>query len=354
MGEKQIIITGAAGMIGSCVLRYLNDLGYTNLVLVDNLDQTDKWKNLVGKSFTELLRIEELFSFLKGREQEISAFIHLGACSDTLEKDGSYLMENNYKYSIRLAEYALKYGQRFIYASSAATYGDGAQGFCDDLSKLEQLIPLNLYGFSKHLFDLWAQKQGVLDRLVGLKYFNVFGPNENHKAHMASMVYKMYPLVKKEGVLRLFQSSDPERFQDGEQCRDFIYVKDAARLTCEFLQEGQGGIFNVGLGQTTSWNQLAKAVFIALDQKPCIEYIPMPEDLKRQYQNYTCADMTKLIHYREKRSLGLLCQYSVEEGVCDYICKHLEKGAIIFSYQVQDPQNYGTLAYDEDGRVEFS
>jgi len=320
-----IIITGAIGMIGSSVVRYLNDMGQTNLVLVDELDSTDKWKNLLGKQFKTIVAPQNIFSFLAGREKEIAAFIHLGACSDTLEKNGNFLLENNYRFSMRLAEYALTYGHRFIYASSAATYGDGSLGFSDDHAKLLELKPLNLYGFSKHLFDLWALHEGVLDQMVGLKYFNVFGPNENHKGHMSSMVYKMYPTVRDLGLLRLFQSSDPKRFADGESVRDFIYVKDAARLTCEFLANSLGGIFNIGSGYPTTWNQLASSVFTALDKPVNIEYIPMPEDLKKQYQNYTCADMSKL---KEKRgSATPLCNYSVEAGVQDYVLHYLSKDA---------------------------
>lgn len=322
-----IIVTGAAGMIGSCVVKRLNDLGHTHLILVDDLDTTDKWKNLLGKTFLDIIPSSELFSFLEGREKEIRAFIHLGACSDTLEKNGAFLMDNNYRYTVRLAEYALQHNHRFIYASSAATYGDGKKGFSDDHSLLQELTPLNLYGFSKHLFDLWAQNQGVLDKLVGLKYFNVFGPNENHKAHMASMVYKMYPVVRDTGMLRLFQSSEPSLFKDGESSRDFIYVKDAVRLTCEFLDNDFGGIFNIGSGQPTTWNTLAGAVFQALNKPLNIEYIPMPEDLKKQYQNYTCAEMTKLIKIRKNLETASVCDYSVEEGVIDYIQNYLAKDA---------------------------
>jgi ADP-L-glycero-D-manno-heptose 6-epimerase len=323
--DQLIVITGAAGMIGSSVVKYLNDQGHSNLLLVDDLDATHKWKNLIGKSFVDLIRIEELFPFLEGREREISAFIHLGACSDTLEKNGSYLMDNNYRFSVKLAAYALTHGQRFIYASSAATYGDGSQGFSDDPARLRGLAPLNLYGFSKHLFDLWLEGQGVLGQVVGLKYFNVFGPNENDKGRMASMVYKMHPLIQKEGVIRLFQSTEPDKFGDGDQCRDFIYVKDAARITCELLSNDICGIFNVGRGEGVTWNRLAKSVFHAMDLDPVIEYIPMPDDLKKQYQNYTCADMTRLVNEREKEGLGPLCEYSVEEGVFDYVRNYLAK-----------------------------
>lgn len=318
--EKLIVVTGAAGMIGSGVVRHLNDLGCRNLLLVDHLESTAKWKNLLGKRFHHLIAIEELFPWLEGRESEIEAFIHLGACSDTLEKNGDYLMENNYRFSVKLAEYALKADIRFIYASSAATYGDGKQGFSDDHALLGDLRPLNLYGFSKHLFDLWADQQGVLSQLVGLKYFNVFGPNEEHKGRMASMVAKMYPLVKSEGVLKLFKSTDPEQFGDGDQCRDFIYVKDAARITCEFLNTKAAGIFNVGLGEPTTWNTLAKYVFKAAGIPPKIEYVAMPEDLARQYQNYTCANMKKLFATQKTG-----CQFSIESAVLEYVTEYLVK-----------------------------
>lgn len=320
-----IVVTGAAGMIGSGIVRHLNDLGHTNLLLVDDLGSSDKWKNLLGKRFSHLISIQELFPYLEGRGKEIAAFIHLGACSDTLEKNGDYLMENNYRFSVRLAEYALNHGIRFIYASSAATYGDGSRGFSDDHSLLSQLAPLNLYGFSKHLFDLWADEQGVLSQVVGLKYFNVFGPNEEHKGRMASMVFKMYPLVQKEGVLRLFKSSDPKQFADGDQCRDFIYVKDAARITCDFLRNSSGGIFNVGSGVPSTWNELARQVFRASNVPVKIEYISMPEDLARQYQNYTCADVQKLMNCFLKAEPKAFCRFSLGEAVTDYVQQHLAK-----------------------------
>ncbi|MBM3198128.1 MAG: ADP-glyceromanno-heptose 6-epimerase [Chlamydiae bacterium] len=326
MADGYIIITGAAGMIGSGVVRHLNTLGHHNLILVDDLDSSDKWKNLLRKNFCQLLSIGELFPFLQGRSSEISAFIHLGACSDTLEKRGDYLMENNYRYSLKLAEYALSHGHRFIYASSAATYGKGELGFHDDPSLIPSLQPLNLYGFSKHVFDLWVLKQGVQDRVVGLKYFNIFGPNENHKGHMASMVYKMVPTIKKEGFLQLFASSDKALFADGEQKRDFLYVKDAVRLTCEFLEHDRGGIFNIGQGLATSWNTLARAVFTAMGKDPCIRYMPMPEELQKQYQNYTCATMGRLLECRQKAGLtSPLYTYSVEEAVREYVQDYLER-----------------------------
>ncbi|MES2345067.1 MAG: ADP-glyceromanno-heptose 6-epimerase [Chlamydiota bacterium] len=323
--QPLIVVTGAAGFIGSGLVRYLNDRGNHHLVLVDNIYKTDKWKNLLGKKYVDFLSVEGLFPWLEGREKEIAAFIHLGGCSDTLEADGDYLMENNFRYTRRLAEYALKHNQRFIYASSAATYGDGSLGFSDNHDLLDDLRPLNAYGFSKHIFDVWAKREGVLDKLVGLKYFNIFGPNEQHKGRMASMVYKMLPSVLNEGVVRLFKSTEPEKFADGGQCRDFLYVKDAVKMTCNFLENGIGGIFNIGQGQATTWNTLATALFKAADKPVCIEYIEMSTDLAKQYQNYTCADMQKYCVMHGISSSKIPFEYTVESAVIDNVRSYLLK-----------------------------
>ncbi|NGX60528.1 MAG: ADP-L-glycero-D-manno-heptose-6-epimerase [Chlamydiae bacterium] len=323
MKDRIIIVTGAAGFIGSAVARHLNDLGYHRLLLVDDIEKTEKWKNLLGKKFYDFISKHDLFSWLIDHADEVGGIIHLGACSDTLEKDGDYLMENNFHYTQILAEFALENDVRFIYASSAATYGDGRQGFSDDTDQLEELRPLNLYGFSKHFFDLWAKQQGILDRIVGLKYFNVFGPNENHKGHMASMVYKMLPKVTNEGVVHLFRSSDPDNFGDGQQCRDFIYIKDVARLTCDFLFNNISGIFNIGRGTPTTWNELASALFEAIGKEKNIQYIDMPEDLVKQYQNYTCADMQKFLKKHQKTEA--ISTYNIKDAVCDYVQGYLLK-----------------------------
>lgn len=321
--QKLIVVTGAAGFIGSCTVKSLNDKGFHNLLLVDDIKKTEKWKNLLNKKCVDFISRYDLFKWLEGKEGDIGAFIHLGACSDTTETDGHYLMENNFRYTVRLAEYAIKHGIRFIYASSAATYGNGDLGFIDDHCSLEVLKPLNLYGFSKYYFDLWAKQRGVLDQIVGLKFFNVFGPNENHKRHMASMVYKMVPIVQNEGVIRLFQSTDPQNFGDGEQCRDFIYVKDAVDMTLSFLENNLHGIFNIGSGVTTTWNALASAVFKALDKPIKIEYIPMPKELIGQYQNYTCAHMDK---YKQQLGVASPCKYTIESAVADYVSNYLLPG----------------------------
>ncbi|MBA2367492.1 MAG: ADP-glyceromanno-heptose 6-epimerase [Candidatus Protochlamydia sp.] len=317
--KKVVVITGGAGFIGSCAARYLNDQGMDKLVLVDDLRHSEKWKNLVGKKFLDYIQKDKLFDWLNGRESLIGAFIHLGACSDTMESNGSYLVENNYRFSIRLAEYALQHGHRFIYASSAATYGDGSKGFEDEESDLFELQPLNMYGFSKQLFDQWAYQEGVLDKLVGLKYFNVFGPNEYHKGRMASAVYKMAPQILQGEKVKLFKSSNPKLYADGEQQRDFIYVKDAVRMTCAFLENSAGGLYNIGSGIPSTWNELAIAVFHALKIEPQIEYVDMPADLINKYQNYSRAEMSKT-----KRVLKELAQVgTLQNSVDDYVQNYL-------------------------------
>jgi len=327
MKEPLIVITGAAGMVGSGVVRYLNDLGHQNLLLVDDLKEGEKWKNLLGKQFVDLISRHKILDWLQGRESDVDAILHLGACSDTVETNADYLLENNFRFSIRLASWALNANKRFIYASSAATYGNGSCGFSDDETNLKELRPLNMYGFSKHLVDLWMQREGVLNRVIGLKYFNVFGPNEYHKGRMASFLSKVTEKAQRGEVIGLFKSNDPTRFADGDQCRDFIYLKDAVRMTCAFLKPSCrdiGGIYNIGLGETTTWNQLADFLFQSLQMLPKITYLEMPNHLHLQYQNYTCADMHKF-----HRAFSLYPEISqktpmsraVSEYVSDYLLK---------------------------------
>ena len=290
--DKFIIVTGGAGFIGSAVIKQLNDDGWFNIVVVDELGTCDKWKNLIGKRFSLYLDKDDLITWLYENADDVEAILHLGACSDTLEKDAAYCIKNNYEYSIELAEFALNHEYRFIYASSAATYGDGSKGFSDHHDLLEQYEPLNIYGYSKHMFDLWAKQQEVLDQIVGLKYFNVFGPNEYHKGRMASTILHFTQQARETELLKLFKSNTPE-FHDGEQCRDFIYVKDVAKMTCQFLRNPASGIFNIGRGIPGTWNQIANAVIDSIDENAKIKYIDMPKDIVKQYQNYTCADMKK-------------------------------------------------------------
>jgi len=321
-----IIVTGGAGFIGSRLIRALNRRGRTEILVVDHLGRTEKWRNLNGLEFVDYLDRGAFLPLLEaGRfDSRAEAVFHLGACSKTTETDAAYLLENNYRYTLRLAQWSLKNpGCRFVYASSAATYGDGSQGYGDDESGLGRLRPLNAYAFSKHLFDLAARREGWFQRIVGLKYFNVFGPNEGHKGRMRSVVHKAFGQVRKDGVIRLFKSDRPE-FKDGEQTRDFVYVDDAVAATLFFLDRpGVCGLFNVGSGRARTWNDLARAVFAALGLRPRIEYIPMPETLRSNYQYSTCAELTKL----HRAGCDFQCR-SLEAAVEEYLKGHLlaEKG----------------------------
>ena len=295
-----IIVTGGAGLIGSAVVCRLNQQGRDDIIIVDHLGNGDKWRNLAPLRFRDYFEKDRFLPLLEGAShspfgsEPVEAIIHLGACSSTTERDASYLMANNFDYSKRLASYALKIGARFIYASSAATYGDGSLGFSDDESMLHQLRPLNGYGYSKQLFDLWLQQNGLLGKVAGLKYFNVFGPNEHHKGEMRSVVLKAFEQIRESGGMTLFRSHHPD-YADGEQLRDFVYVKDAAAITLSFLERpNANGIFNVGTGTVRSWNNLAQALFAALERQPKIDYVDMPEHIRPRYQYYTCADTTKL------------------------------------------------------------
>ena len=319
--DQLIVVTGAAGFIGSAMVRHLNDQGFFNLLLVDDFRSSIKWMNLRNKRFVDFISRDEIFKFLDGRDQEIEAFIHMGACSSTVETDGDYFMKTNYRFSVKLAEYALEHGHRFIYASSAATYGDGSLGFSDNESQLDLLKPLNIYGFSKQMFDKWLQERGVLDKVVGLKFFNIFGPNENHKGRMASMVIHMVEQIQKSGKIQLFKSSDPDQFGDGDQCRDFFYIKDAVKMISHLLKSDVGGIFNVGSGEANTWNAMAKNVFKAMGKNEKIEYIPMPEDLLGKYQNYTCAEMDKF----HQQKLGYQAEFTFDSAIEDYVTNYLLK-----------------------------
>lgn len=316
--DKMIVVTGGAGFIGSGVVRHLNNLGYTNLLIVDDLWDSEKWKNLVGKQYVDIVSRFKIFDVLDDCAADVGAYIHLGACSSTVEKNADYLLENNYRFSVLLAEYAFENHSRFIYASSAATYGDGENGFDDNHDTLESLYPLNMYGYSKHMFDLWLKKNDLLNEAVGLKYFNVFGPNEYHKGRMASAITHFLPSAKSGQAIKLFRSNHKD-FSDGDQKRDFIYVKDAVRMTCAFLENDASGIFNIGMGKASSWNELATGVFKALDIPSKIEYIDMPEDLVGKYQNFTQAPMGKTRQALGEDASTASLEDSVKEYVTDYL-----------------------------------
>ena len=319
-----IIVTGGAGFIGSNIIAALNDRGEDGILVVDHLGTGDKWKNLADLRFADYEHKDDFLAKLERVlfDYVVSAVFHIGACSSTTELDADYLMANNYEYSKKLASrFADRDGVRIIYASSAATYGDGSRGYSDEHETVPKLRPLNIYGYSKQLFDLWALKTGFLNRAVGLKYFNVFGPNEYHKADMRSVAIRAYYQAKNSGYVRLFKSYRPD-YRDGEQKRDFIYVKDAVRITLHFLDKPElNGIFNAGTGNPRNFNDLAAAVFSALGAKSAIEYIDMPEGLEQRYQYYTAADTSKL------KASGFDCRFTpLEEAIRDYVVNYLEGG----------------------------
>lgn len=317
-----IIVTGGTGFIGSALIAALNKRGVDDILVVDRLGSDLRWKNLVNLRFADYIDKEDFLEMVAEDVLPFSvdAVFHLGACSSTTETDVSFLMENNFEYTKQLAQWAGDENIRFIYASSAATYGDGSQGFSDDEEKLETLKPLNPYGYSKQLFDLWAKRNGLLDKIVGLKYFNVFGPNEYHKAEMRSFVLKAFEQINATGRVRLFKSHRPD-YKDGEQKRDFLYVKDAVDMTLFFYDNPDiSGIYNLGAGLARTWNDLAKAVFAAMGKSPNIEYIDMPDSIRNQYQYFTEADISKLRSAGYKKSIT-----SLEEGVKDYVQNYLAK-----------------------------
>ncbi|MFC1566274.1 ADP-glyceromanno-heptose 6-epimerase [bacterium] len=314
-----IVVTGGAGLIGSAIVWELNNRGIDDIIVVDHLGDSEKWKNLVNRKFADYYEKGEfLEKLLKGDFKKIDTIFHMGACSNTQEYDATYLIENNFEYTKKLAEYSVKNNIRFIYASSAATYGDGSLGYSD--SSIDNLKPLNMYGYSKHLFDLWAQKKGYLDKIVGLKYFNVYGPNEYHKGDMRSLVNKAYCQIKETGKLKLFKSYKSE-YKYGEQMRDFLYVKDAVKMTVSFMsKKNVSGIFNIGSGRANTWNKLAECIFKAMDMKPKIEYVDMPDYLKEKYQYHTKADTSKI---QEAECTGDL--FTLENAVADYVKNYLSK-----------------------------
>lgn len=319
-----IIVTGGAGFIGSVIAKSLNMEGVQDLVIVDKFSKEKplKWKNIVSLNFSDFVDRDVFIERLeRGDFKDVEAIVHMGACADTTEFDVSYLMKTNYEYSRRLCTWCINNGVRFIYASSASIYGDGSKGFKDNDELIFDLEPLNPYGFSKLLFDRWLINTGYVNSVVGLRFFNVFGPNEYHKGNMSSIIYRSYPMAQKEGVVRLFKSHVKD-FEHGGQIRDFIYVKDVVKVF-KFFRENKNinGIFNVGSGKARSFNDLAKAILNAVDKKPLIEYFDMPEDIKDKYQYFTEANMQKLFDVGYKTSFTPL-----EDAVSDYIKNYLHFG----------------------------
>lgn len=316
------VITGAAGFIGSALVARLNSEGVNDLLLVDEFGNSERWKNITGKRFRDYLHKADFLNLVEHDElPRIDGVVHLGACSSTTERDVDYLYRNNFLYTKKLAQYCLQKGIRYIYASSAATYGDGSLGYDDSQDQLTRLVPLNPYGFSKQLFDIWALENGCLADICGIKFFNVFGPNEYHKEGMRSVVLKSYYQVKEFGMVKLFKSHRPD-YRDGEQKRDFIYVKDCCDVLLWLLEnKGINGIYNLGTGKARTWVDLVSSVFLSLGMKAKIDYIDMPDDIKNQYQYFTEAKMNKL------RSAGYTREFTpLEDAVRDYVVNYLEKG----------------------------
>jgi ADP-L-glycero-D-manno-heptose 6-epimerase len=315
------IVTGGAGFIGSAMVWKLNQMGVDDIWIIDTLGSGAKWKNLVGLNFSEVISPEAFMSGVLETDSlpdDARAIIHMGACSATTERDADYLYDNNYNYSRTIAEAALAKGIRLLVASSAATYGGGEHGYDDAPEILPRLRPLNMYGYSKLLFDQWAAKTGALGSLASLRFFNVYGPNEYHKEDMASMVFKTYRVVLETGKLQLFKSHRPDN-RDGEQLRDFVYVKDIVDAMWWLLEHPEvNGIFNLGTGVEETWLTLAGAVFAALGKPVDIQFVDMPESIRTQYQYHTKADIARL------RQAGYAGEFRpVADGVRDYVVNHL-------------------------------
>jgi ADP-L-glycero-D-manno-heptose 6-epimerase len=317
--DVRVLVTGGAGFIGSALVWALNRRGCERIIVCDRLGTDEKWRNLTPLRFADYVEADDLLPRLQnGALGKFNLVLHLGACSSTTERDAGFLIRNNYEFTRDLAAWSLANRTRFVYASSAATYGDGAAGMEDNDAKLDTLRPLNMYGYSKHLFDLHAKRAGFLGRIVGLKYFNVFGPNEDHKGDMRSVVHKSFGQVRDTGVIRLFKSHRPD-YRDGEQKRDFLYVKDAVAMTLHLAaDEKAGGLFNIGSGGARTWLDLARAVFAALKRAPKIEFTEMPEGIRDKYQYFTEANLARL------RASGYTAPVTPLEGaVSDYIGNYL-------------------------------
>lgn len=317
----RILVTGGAGLIGSALIHALNKRGIDDILVCDILGSGDKYRNLVPLRFADYLEAGDLELMIQTSPEklaDITMVFHLGACSSTTESDCSYLIRNNYEFTKDLCAWALSYDSRFVYASSAATYGDGSHGMDDKSQELHALRPLNMYGYSKHLFDLYAQRTGILNQIVGLKYFNVFGPNEDHKENMRSVVHKAFNQIRETGKVSLFKSHHPD-YRDGEQERDFLYVKDACEMTLHLADTpSANGIFNLGSGEAKTWLDLVRPIFAAMNVPESIEFIEMPHELRGKYQYHTCADISKL------KATGYEAPFTpLADAVTDYVKNYL-------------------------------
>lgn len=321
-----IIVTGGAGFIGSAFISKLNSEGISDIVVVDNLGSSEKWKNLGGRQILDYLHKDQLPDALASKSlEDTTHVIHMGACSSTTETNAEYMMQNNFLYTKSLASWALDKGVRFIYASSAATYGEGEFGFSDETEDIEKYRPLNVYALSKQLFDLWAKQTGASDSICGLKFFNVFGPNEYHKEDMSSVVFKAYHQILEKRSMGLFKSYR-EDYGDGEQKRDFVYVKDCCDALWWLMNNQVSGLYNIGTGVSRSWNDLARSVFSAMNVEESIHYIDMPEHLQGKYQYFTEAKVDKL------RAAGFEQPFTtLEEAIKDYVENYLrhEKDSVL-------------------------
>jgi ADP-L-glycero-D-manno-heptose 6-epimerase len=315
-----IIITGAAGFIGSCLVQKLNDEGYYDLILVDDFSNEIKNKNFEGKKFTSKVERDVFPAWLRENHLHVQFVFHIGARTDTTEMDRLLLNRLNLDYTKSIWTICTEFGLPLVYASSAATYGLGELGYEDDEAKIPMLKPLNPYGDSKNEFDIWALKQEKKPYFwSGLKFFNVYGPNEYHKGRMASVIFHTFNQIQKTGSMKLFQSHNPE-FRDGEQMRDFVYIKDVVNVLYFLMHHRKdSGIYNLGTGKARTFLDLAKSTFKALNQEPDISFVPTPEDIREKYQYFTEANMAKL------RSIGYSQDfYSLEEGVKDYVSNYLD------------------------------
>ena len=323
----RIVVTGGAGLIGSALIWALNRRGLEDILVVDRLDHSEKWKHLVPLRFADCIDADEFERAMMERRPfgDVRTVFHFGACSSTTETDSGYLLRNNYEYTKRLALWSIEQEARLIYASSAATYG-GLEADLSDEADLYTLRPLNGYAYSKHLFDLYAQRTGLDMRVCGLKYFNVFGPNEDHKGDMRSLVQKAFEQIRESGGVRLFKSHRPQ-YRDGEQRRDFIYVKDAVEMTLHVAESDTTGLFNIGTGMAHTWLDLVGPIFRALELPERIEFVEMPLHLRDKYQYYTCARMARLYATGYDRPVTPLGD-AVTDYVINYLVpqRHLELG----------------------------